>query len=166
MVRHQGKGDENLLRRAGTTLFVLLFAAFANIVGAEQASAEPVECPAGSVWNPQAVTCVLKVTPPPPATTDLSTPRESGSHSVNSKSPKRCVSSFSGKEGPQKGHIHPWNVASDLVGNSCQNKNRVPTVQGPIVGALPVREHLQRGRHDVPGIGISIWILLMSIGRC
>ena len=65
MVRHQGKGDEDLLKRAGTTLFVLLFAAFANIVVADRASAEPVECPAGSVWNPQAVTCVLRVTPPP-----------------------------------------------------------------------------------------------------
>jgi hypothetical protein len=38
------------------------------------------------------VTCVLKVTPPPSGTTDPSTPRESGSHPVNSKSPKRCVS--------------------------------------------------------------------------
>ena len=98
MVRHQGKGDENLLKRAGTALFVLLLAAFATIIVAEQASAEPVECPAGSVWNPQAVTCVVKVTPPPSGTTDPSTKRDSGLHPVNSKSPKRCVSSFSGND--------------------------------------------------------------------
>jgi hypothetical protein len=113
VVRHQGKGDENLLKRAGTTPFVLLFAAFANIVVAEQASAEPVECPAGSVWNPQAVTCVLKVTPPASGITHRSTKRESGSHPVNSKSPKRCVSSFSGKEVPCRDGSSWWSNARD-----------------------------------------------------
>src|SRR5829696_3824413 len=53
VVRHQGKGDGNVLKRGRPVLAFLLMAACTTITGAESASAEPVRCPSGHVWNPQ-----------------------------------------------------------------------------------------------------------------
>ena len=64
MVRHQGEGDGDLLRPAWTTFLILVLAVYGIIAAADPASAEPVECPSGHVWNPQAVTCVLTVSAP------------------------------------------------------------------------------------------------------
>lgn len=63
MVRHRGKGDEDLLKGAWTTVLILVLAGYIIIGGPDRASAEPVKCRSGQVWNPQAVTCVLTATP-------------------------------------------------------------------------------------------------------
>jgi hypothetical protein len=91
VVCHQGKGDEDLLKRAGTaTLFVPVLAAYVIIAGANRASAEPVKCPSGQVWNPQAVTCVLTATPPRREMRASGMPRQSGSQPSKGQ-PKKCV---------------------------------------------------------------------------
>jgi hypothetical protein len=138
VVRHQGKGDENLLKRVGTTLFVLLFAVFVDIIVADRASAEPVECPAGSVWNPQAVTCVLRVTPPREAA-DHSTRREPDSYPVNSKSrPRKCVSSYSGREVPCRDGSSWWSNDRDCYVSLAdpQPRKSDPQWEGHATGAI------------------------------
>jgi hypothetical protein len=113
VVRHQGEGDEDLLKRAGTaTLLVLVLTAYAIIAGADRASAEPVKCPSGQVWNPQAVTCVLTATPPRPEMRASGMPRQSGSQPSKDQ-PKKCVSSYSGKEVPCKDGDSWWSNARD-----------------------------------------------------
>jgi hypothetical protein len=113
VVRHQGEGDEDLLKRAWTaTLLVLVLTAYAIIAGADRASAEPVKCPSGQVWNPQAVTCVLTATPPQPEMRASGMPRQSGSQPSKDQ-PKKCVSSYSGKEVPCKDGDSWWSNARD-----------------------------------------------------
>jgi hypothetical protein len=100
VVRHQGEGDGDLLRPAWTTFLILVLAVYGIIAAADPASAEPVECPSGHVWNPQAVTCVLTARPPRPDTTDPGTRRQFASQPVTSNAEQKCVSSYSRKEVP------------------------------------------------------------------
>jgi hypothetical protein len=51
-----------------------------------------------------------------------------------------------GPAGRKIGHVHFWIMASELVGNTYQNKNRIPTVQGPCLVVEPVRERRSGGR--------------------
>jgi hypothetical protein len=43
-----------------------------------------------------------------------------------------------------RGHAHGWDMASDLVGDTCRNKNRVCTVEGPSVTVTAVGARLPR----------------------
>jgi hypothetical protein len=113
VVRHQGEGDGDLLRPAWTTFLILVLAVYGIIVAADPASAEPVECPSGHVWNPQAVTCVLTVRPSPPDTADPGTRRQSGAQPVTSNAAQKCVSSYSGKEVPCKEGDSWWSNDRD-----------------------------------------------------
>jgi hypothetical protein len=112
VVRHRGKGDEDLLKGAWTTVLVLLLAVYVIIGGPDRASAEPVKCPSGQVWNPQAVTCVLTATPPRPETRASGIPRQSGSQPSKGQ-PKKCVSSYSGKEVPCRDGSSWWSNDRD-----------------------------------------------------
>jgi hypothetical protein len=95
---------------AGKLVLAFLLSACSMIIGTQTAAADlPVRCPHGNSYNPRTGKCVLTVSPAPPEPTDLSTPVEP----VNSKSLKRCVSSFSGKEVPCRDGSSWWSNARD-----------------------------------------------------
>jgi hypothetical protein len=76
-------------------ILVVLLSACSAVVGIQTAGAEvPVRCPHGNSYNPRTGKCVITVSPTPHEATHLNTTKEP----VNSKSPKRCVSSYSRKE--------------------------------------------------------------------
>jgi hypothetical protein len=137
VVRHQRKSDEDLLKCAPTILLVLVLAAYVSIAGADRASAEPVKCPSGHVWNPQAVTCVLTVTSPRPETTDPGRSRHPGSQPAKSQS-KKCVSSYSGKEVPCKEGSSWWSNDRDCYVSLAnpQPPKSDPQWEGHTTGAI------------------------------
>jgi hypothetical protein len=99
-----------LSRLAGSLILALLLSGCSAVFGAQTAGADvPVRCPDGNSYNPRTGKCVITVSPTPHEATHLSTTSEP----VNSKSPKRCVSSFSGKEVPCRDGSSWWSNARD-----------------------------------------------------
>ena len=93
----------------GRLVPVLLLSACSVVAGTCTAAADaPVQCADGSSYNPRTGKCVLTVSPTPHEATDPGTTREP----VN-KGPKKCVSSFSGKEVPCRDGDSWWSNARD-----------------------------------------------------
>jgi hypothetical protein len=94
----------------GRLVPVLVLSACSVVAGICTAAADaPVRCAHGSFYNPRTGMCVLTVSPNPHAATDPSKTSEP----VNSEGPKRCVSSFSGKEVPCRDGSSWWSNARD-----------------------------------------------------
>jgi hypothetical protein len=84
---------------------VLVLSACSGVAGTCTAAADaPVQCAHGNSYNPRTGKCVITVSPTPHEATHLSTT----SDPVKSKSPKKCVSSYSGKEVPCKDGSSWW----------------------------------------------------------
>jgi hypothetical protein len=124
-----------LSRLVGKLVLAFLLSASSMIIGTQTAAADvPVRCPHGNSYNPRTGKCVLTVSPAPPEATDLRTPVEP----VNSKSPKKCVSSFSGKEVPCRDGSSWWSNARDCYVSLAdpQPKKSDPEWEGHTTGAV------------------------------
>jgi hypothetical protein len=90
---------------AARLILALLLSACSAVVGTPTAAADvPVRCPHGNSYNPRTGKCVITVSPTPHEATRPNTTSEP----VNSKSPKRCVSPYSGKEVPCRDGSSWW----------------------------------------------------------
>jgi hypothetical protein len=90
---------------AARLVLALLLSACSAVVGTPTAAADvPVRCPHGNSYNPRTGKCVITVSPTPREATRPNTISEP----VNSKSSKRCVSPYSGKEVPCRDGSSWW----------------------------------------------------------
>ena len=94
----------------GRLVLIILLSASSAVIGTQTAAGDvPVRCPHGNSYNPRTGKCVITVSPTPHEATHLSTTSEP----VDSKSSKRCVSSYSGKEVPCRDGNSWWSNDHD-----------------------------------------------------
>jgi hypothetical protein len=119
----------------GRLVLVLVLSACSPVIGTHTAAADvPVQCPHGNSYNPRTGKCVITVSPTPHKSTHLSTTREP----VNTKSAKRCVSSYSGKEVPCRDGNSWWSNDRDCYVNLAapQPSKSDPEWEGHTTGAI------------------------------
>jgi hypothetical protein len=119
----------------GRLVLVILLSACSAVIGPHTAApAVPVRCPHGNSYNPRTGKCVITVSPTPNEATHLSTTREP----VNSESPRRCVSSYSGKEVPCRDGSSWWSNDRDCYVSLAdpQPPKSDPEWEGHTTGAI------------------------------